>query len=59
MHAIHDRITVAGPEVVGVPLTVAAYAHASARALPEVAAMAHDRCRVRMNSLQRADRGTR
>ena len=27
MHAIYDRITVAGPEIVGVRLTQAAYAH--------------------------------
>ena len=26
MHAIYERITVAGPEIVGVRLTVAAYA---------------------------------
>jgi hypothetical protein len=35
MHAIYDRITVAGPEIVGVRLTAAAYAHGSALALPE------------------------
>ena len=35
MHAIYDRITVAGPVIVGVRLTQAAYAHGSARALPE------------------------
>jgi hypothetical protein len=27
MHAIYERITVAGPEIVGVRLTQAAYAH--------------------------------
>jgi hypothetical protein len=27
MHAIYERITVAGPEIVGVRLTAAAYAH--------------------------------
>ena len=34
MHAIYDRITVAGPEIVGIRLTSAAYAHGSALALP-------------------------
>jgi hypothetical protein len=33
MHAIYERITVAGPEIVGVRLTQAAYAHGLA--LPE------------------------
>jgi hypothetical protein len=40
MHAIYDRITVAGPEIVGVRLTQAAYAHGLALALPEKVAMA-------------------
>ena len=35
MHAIYERITVAGPEIVGVRLTGAAYAHGLALALPE------------------------
>jgi hypothetical protein len=35
MHAIYDRITVAGPEIVGVRPTQAAYAHGLALALPE------------------------
>ena len=35
MHDIYDRITVAGPEIVGVRLTPAAYAHGLALALPE------------------------
>ena len=35
IHAIYDRITVAGPEIVGVRLTQAAYAHGLALALPE------------------------
>ena len=35
MHAIYERITVAGPEIVGVRLTTAAYAHGLALALPE------------------------
>ncbi len=40
MHAIYERITVAGPEIVGVRLTAAACAHALALALPEQVAMA-------------------
>ncbi len=40
MHAIYERITVAGPEIVGVRLTAAAYAHGLARALPEKVEMA-------------------
>ena len=40
MHAIYERITVAGPEIVGVRLTQAAYAHALALALPEKVEMA-------------------
>ena len=35
MRAIYDRIRVAGPEIVGVRLTQAAYAHGLALALPE------------------------
>ena len=35
MHATYERITVAGPEIVGVRLTAAAYAHGLALALPE------------------------
>jgi hypothetical protein len=35
LHAIDDRITVAGPEIVGVRLTQAAYAHGLTLALPE------------------------
>ena len=35
LHAIYDRITVAGPKIVGVRLTQAAYAHGLALALPE------------------------
>jgi hypothetical protein len=35
MHAIYERIVVAGPEIVGVRLTSAAYAHGLALALPE------------------------
>jgi len=40
MHAIYDRITVAGAEIVGVRLTQAAYAHGLALALPEKVEMA-------------------
>ena len=40
MHAIYDRITVAGPEIVGVRLTAAAYAHGLALALPKTVEMA-------------------
>ncbi len=40
MHAIYERITVAGPEIVGVRLTAAAYAHGLALALPDMVAMA-------------------
>ena len=40
LHAIYERITVAGPESVGVRLTAAAYAHGLALALPEKVAVA-------------------
>jgi hypothetical protein len=40
MHSIYERITVAGPEIVGVGLTQAAYAHGLALALPEKVEMA-------------------
>jgi len=40
LHAIYERITVAGPEIVGVQLTAAAYAHGLALALTEKVAMA-------------------
>jgi hypothetical protein len=40
LHAIYDRITVAGPEIAGVRLTQAAYAHGLALALAEKVAMA-------------------
>jgi hypothetical protein len=40
MHAIYDGITVAGPEIVGVRLTHAAYAHGLALALPTNVALA-------------------
>jgi hypothetical protein len=60
MHAIYDRITVAGPAIVGVRLTQAAYAHGLALALPEKVELARpDRCWTRANSLPDAHRGTR
>lgn len=37
---IYERITVAGPEIVGVRLTAAVYAHGLALALPEGVGMA-------------------
>ena len=40
VHAIYERIIVAGPEIVGVRLTPAAYSHGLALALPEKVAMA-------------------
>jgi len=40
MHAIYERITVAGPEIVRVRLIQAAYAHGLALALPEKVEMA-------------------
>ena len=40
MHAIYERITVAGREIVGVRLAAAAYAHGLALALPEKVALA-------------------
>jgi hypothetical protein len=49
MHAIYERITVAGPEIVGVRLTAAAYAHGLALALPEKVGMA------RPTGVERAD----
>jgi hypothetical protein len=49
MHAIYERITVAGPEIVAVRLTAAAYAHGLALALPEKVEMA------RPTGVERAD----
>jgi hypothetical protein len=40
MHAIYERITVAGLEIVGVRLTQTAYAHGLALALSEKVEMA-------------------
>jgi hypothetical protein len=40
LHAIYERVSVAGPEIVGVRLTPSAYAHGLALALPERVAMA-------------------
>jgi len=49
MHAIYDRIRVAGPQIVGVRLTASAYAHGFALALPEKVAVA------RPTGVERAD----
>jgi hypothetical protein len=49
MHAIYERITVAGPEIVGVRLTAPAYAHGLALALPEKVVIA------RPTGFERAD----
>jgi hypothetical protein len=40
LHAIYDRIVVAGREIVSVRLTLSAYAHGLALALPEKVAVA-------------------
>ena len=40
LHAIYERVSVAGPEIVGVRLTPSAYAHGLALALPEKVVMA-------------------
>jgi hypothetical protein len=40
MRAIYERITVAGPEIVGIRLTAPAYAHGLALALPQEVEMA-------------------
>jgi hypothetical protein len=40
MHAIYERITVAGPEIVGVRLTAAAHAHGLVLALLEKVVLA-------------------
>ena len=40
MHAIYERIKVAGPEIMGVRLTQAAYTYGFALALPEKVAVA-------------------
>ncbi len=49
LHAIYERIVVAGPEIVRVRLTSAAYGHGLALALPEKVAMA------RPTGFERAD----
>ena len=41
LHAVYDRITVAGRRIVSVRLTPSAYAHGFALALPEKVAVAH------------------
>ncbi len=40
LHAIYERVSVAGPEIVGVRLTPSAYAHGLAPAKPEKVVMA-------------------
>ena len=66
MHAIYGRITDAGPKIVGVRLTAAAYAHGLALGLPEKVEMARP-TRVRhailidrltLRSKRHQDRGT-
>ena len=60
LHAVYDRITVAGRRIVSVRLTPSAYAHGFALALPEKGCTgAPDRCWVRVNSLRDARRGPR
>ena len=57
MLAIYERITVAGPEIVGVRLTAAAFAHGLALALPDKVVMARPTGVGRANyNLQRPDR---
>ena len=58
MHAIYDRITVAGPEIVGVRLTQAAYAHGLALALPEKVELARPTGFNRADAPNRCGRGT-
>ena len=58
MHAIYERITVAGPEIVGIRLTAAAYAHGLALALPERSNGAPVRWWARDSNLRDPDRGS-
>jgi hypothetical protein len=56
-HAIYDRITVAGPETVGVRLTQAATATASRWRCPKKGCSgAPDRCWARVSNLRHPDR---
>ena len=60
LHAIYDRIVVAGPSIRSLRLTAAAYAHGMAFALPEkVVWRAPKRCWARANSPPHAHRGSR
>ena len=61
MHAIYERITVAGPEIVGIRLTAAAYAHGLALALPDKVGMARPTGvgRALVSNLRHTDRGPR
>lgn len=47
LHAVYDRIAVAGRKIVPVRLTPSAYAHGFALALPERLQWRADRCWVR------------
>jgi hypothetical protein len=54
MHAIYERITVAGPEIVGVRLTAAAYTHGLALAPPTKVAMSRLKTMARPTGVGRA-----
>jgi hypothetical protein len=59
MHAIYERIVIAGPEIVGVRLTAAAYAHEiRARTAHQGCFGAPDRCWARDYNLHDPDRGS-
>jgi hypothetical protein len=57
LHAIYDQIVVTGREIVSLRLTLSAYAHDLALALPTKVALAPDRCRARDSGLRDSDRG--
>ena len=60
LHAIYERIVVAGREFVSARLTPAAYAHGLALALPEIVCKsAPDRCWTRVNNLPNPDQRPR
>ena len=59
VHAIYERVIVAGPEIRSVRLTAAAKARGLALALPEQADGAPDRCWARDINLRDPDRGPR
>jgi hypothetical protein len=58
MHAIYERITVAGPKSWGVRLTAAAYAHGFALALPEKVEMRARQVLDGDHNLHPSDRGS-